>query len=125
MMLLNFSSICNLLCLLVVHTVVVKMNKYSDENELTNFNENYFCEDVFDNKQCNYIKNVLRAIIDLYETNNSKQKKNTSDNEQSFCRVEIKKLIREINKIKHRLNTLSRKTGKLLKIERCHNKKYN
>jgi len=76
MMLLNFSSICNLLCLLVVHTVVVKMNKYSDENELTNFNENYFCEDVFDNKQCNYIRNVLRAIIDLYEMNNSKQNKN-------------------------------------------------
>ena len=123
MMLINFSSICNLLCLLVVHTVVVKMNKYSDENELTNFNENYFCEDVFDNKQCNYIRNVLRAIIDLYEMNNSKQKKNTADNEQSYCRVEIKKLIKEVNKIKHKLNTLSRKTGKLLKIERSHNQK--
>ena len=124
MMLLNFSSICNLLCLLVVHTVAVKMNKYSDENELTNFNENYFCEDVFDNKQCNYIRNVLRAIIDLYEMNNSKQKKNSVDNEQSYCRVEIKKLIKEINKIKYKLNTLSRTTGKFLRNERCHCKKH-
>lgn len=123
MMLLSFSSICNLLCLLVVHTVAVKMNKYSDENELTNFNENYFCEDVFDNKQCNYMRNVLRAIITLYEMNNSKQKKNTADDEQSHCTAKIKKLIKEINKIKYKLNYLSRTTGKFLRNERCHCKK--
>ena len=122
MMLLNFSSLCNLLCLLVVHTVAAKMNKYSSENELTNFSENYFCEDVFDNKQCNFIRNVLRTIIDLYQVNNSKQK-NTPDEEQSYCAVEINKLIEEINKIKYELNTLSRTTGELLRNERCHCKK--
>ena len=120
MMLLNFSSISNFLCLLVVHIVAVKMNKYSDENEITNFSENYFCEEVFDNKQCNYIRNVLRAIIDLYEMNNSKQYNKTADDEQSYCTVEIKKLIKEINKIKYKLNTLSRTTGKFLSHRKKH-----
>ena len=119
MMLSNFSSRCNLLCILVAHTVAAKMNKYSDENELSNFNENYFCEDVFDNQQCNYIRNVLRAIIELYQVNNSKQK-STPDEEQSHCAMEINKLLEEINKIKYELNTLSRTTDELLRNERCH-----
>lgn len=124
MMFLNFSYICNLVYLLVVHTVTMKMNKYSNENELTNFNENYFCEDVFDGQQCNYIRNVLRIIIDLYEVNNSKQNQNTADDGQSYCREEIKKLIKEINKIKHKLNTLSRKRGEVLKNKGWHKKKF-
>ena len=101
-MLYNVFSILDLLYLLVVHTIVVEMNTYSSETDSKNLNEYPFCEDVFDIKQCHYIKHVLRAFVDLYEVKQS--------NEERICAIcikEIRNILEELEIIKHQLNTFS------------------
>ena len=109
-MLYNVLSILNLLYLLVVHTIVVEMNTYPSERNFKNVNEYPFCADVFDIKQCHYIKHVLTTFVNLYE-----MKKSNEDQSCAICKKEIRNMLEEIEIIKHQLNTFSVVTTKMMR----------
>ena len=92
----------NLLYLLVVHTIVVEMNTYPSEKDFKNVNEYHFCADVFDTKQCHYIKHVLRAFVNLYEMKQSNEEQSCA-----ICEKEMRNILEEIEIVKHQLNTFS------------------
>ena len=106
----NVLSILNLLYLLVVHTIVVEMNTYPSERNFKNVNEYPFCAEVFDIKQCHYIKHVLRALVNLYEMKQSNEEQCCA-----ICKKEIRNILEEIEIIKHQLNTFSAVITKMIK----------
>ena len=109
-MLYNVLSILNLLYLLFVHTIVVEMNTYPSERNVKHVNEYPFCADVFDIKQCHYIKHVLTTFVNLYE-----MKKSNEDQSCAICKKEIRNMLEEIEIIKHQLNTFSAVITKMMR----------
>ena len=109
-MLYNVLSILNLLYLLVVHIIVVEMNTYPSERNFKNVNEYPFCAEVFDIKQCHYIKHVLRAFVDLYE-----MKQLNEEQSCAICKKEIRNIFEEIETIRHQLNTFSAVITKMMR----------
>ena len=86
------------------------MNTYPSERNFKNVDEYPFCADVFDIKQCHYIKHVLGAFVNLYDMKQSNEEQGCA-----ICKKEIRNILEEIEIIKHQLNTFSAVITKMMR----------